>query len=512
MASKKKGIHRREFLRNSTLAGLGVFLGGASWYPSSHAASKERLTILSSVSLSSLQPYVSSSSLEYAIWNHMAEPLVDVDYIKMDYVGVLAESWEFQGKQWIFNLKKNARFHDGSLFTAKDVIYSFQRILNDKKSPQRYALTDIVEMKPADDHTLIMTTKTPTAVMLDRLTNRFIFSKTAADKYGSDVDQHPTGTGPYKFVSWQRDGQLVLTRNDDYWGPKADIKEIVTRKVGEDAARVAGLLAGQGDVINNVPVEDVSRIEKNPRTRIERAQGQRMYFLVLNPAYKPFDNKLVRQAFNYAIDPSVIIKHIYEGNGYIMDGPVASNVIGADPKLKRYPLDPKKAKELLVKAGYPNGVDVKLYLSPDRYPKAREVCQVIADQLRKADVRTELVAQEFAVFWGNEGVNGGKIPFYYVGRPAVDADTVYEQYFRSGVTKRLDYKNPEFDKLIDEEQTTGDMKKRTALMQQAGRILMEDAPFVPLYTLAEIYGVARNVIWKATPGERVLSYEMKIRS
>ena len=135
MRSQKKGVNRREFLRNSTLAGLGVFLSDAAWCRSSHAASKERLTILSSVSLSSLQPYASSSSLEYAIWNHIAEPLVDVDYIKMDYVGVLAESWEFQGKQWVFNLKKNARFHDGSLFTAKDVIYSFQRILNDKKKP-----------------------------------------------------------------------------------------------------------------------------------------------------------------------------------------------------------------------------------------------------------------------------------------------------------------------------------------------------------------------------------------
>lgn len=511
MRSQNNGINRREFLKNSTLAGVGAFLSGASWYGWSEAASRERLTILSSISLSSLHPYASSSSPEYGIWNHIAEPLVEVDYVKMDYVGVLAESWQFQGKQWIFNLKKGARFHDGSLFTAKDVIHSFERILNDKKSPQRYALTDITEMKAADDHTLVMTTKTPNAVMLDRLTDRFIFSKTAADKYGSEVDQHPTGTGPYKFVSWQRDGQLVLTRNDDYWGPKAAIKEIVTRKVGEDAARVSGLLAGQGDVINNVPVEDVSRIERNPRTRIERAQGQRMYFLALNPAHKPFDNKLVRQAFNYAIAPSVIIKHIYEGNGYVMDGPVASNVIGADPKIKRYPLDPKKAKELLTKAGYPNGVDVKLYLSPDRYPKAREVCQVIADQLRKAEVRTELIAQEFAVFWGNEGVNGGKLPFYYVGRPAVDADTLYEQYFRSGVTKRVDYKNPEFDNLIDEEQTTGDMKKRIALLQQAGRILMDDVPLVPLYTLAEIYGIARNVIWKATPGERVLSYAMKIR-
>lgn len=510
MRSNRNGVNRRDFLKQTTLAGLGLW--ATSWPRVGYSATAERLTILTSVSLSSLDPYAFSSSPEYGIWTHMAESLVDVDYVKMDYVGVLAESWEFQGKKWVFHLRKGVRFHDGSLFTAKDVIYSYQRILNHKKSPQRYALTDITEMNAPDDHTLILTTKTPTAVLLIRLGNRNILSKTAADKYGSEVDQHPTGTGPYKFVSYRRDGQLVLTRNDDYWGGKAAIKEIVTRKVSEDAARVSGLLAGQGDVINNVPVEEISRIESNPKTRIERAQGQRMYFLALNPVFKPFDNKLVRQAFNYAIDPSVIIKHIYEGNGYVMDGPVASNVIGADPKIKRYPLDPKKAKELLAEAGYPNGVDVKLYLAPARYPKAREVCQVIADQLQKAGVRTELVTQEWAIFWGQEGVNGGKLPFYYVGRPAVDADTLYEQYFRSGVTKRIQYKNPEFDKLIDEEQITGDMKKRRAILQQAGRILMDDAPFVPLYTLAEIYGVAQNVLWEATPGERVLAYEMKIRS
>jgi peptide/nickel transport system substrate-binding protein len=509
MRSNRDGINRRVFLKQSALAGVSL-IANATWPRASYSANAERLIILSSVSLSSLDPYGSSSSPEYGIWNHMAESLAEVDYTKMDYVGVLAESWEFQGKNWIFHLRKGVRFHDGSPFTAKDVIHSYQTILNHKKSPQRYALTDITEMKAADDHTLVLTTKDPTAVMIDRLTNRNIFSKAAADKYGSDVQQHPTGTGPYKFVSWQRDGQLVLTRNDDYWGPKAAIKEVITKKVAEDAARVSGLLAGQGDVINNVPVEEVARIEGNPRTRIERAQGQRMYFLALNPVFKPFDNKLVRQAFNYAIDPSVIIKHIYEGNGYVMNGPVASNVIGADPNVKRYPLDVTKAKELLAKAGYPSGVDVKLYLAPDRYPKAREVCQVIADQLQKAGIRTELVVQEFPIWWGQEGVNGGKLPFYYVGRPAVDADTVYEQYFRSGVTKRIEYKNPEFDKLIDEEQVTGDMKKRTELLRQAGRILMEDVPFVPLYTLAEIYGVARNVMWKATPGEMVLASKMKI--
>jgi peptide/nickel transport system substrate-binding protein len=509
MRPDPNAVTRRRFLKQSALLSAG-FLANAPFAGTSYAASADRLTIFTSVSLSSLNPYSFSSAPEYGIWNHMAESLVEVDYEKMGYAGVLAESWEFQGKKWVFNLRKGVRFHDGSPFTVKDVIYSFERLLKDKKSPQRYALTDIVEMKAADDHTLILNTKQPTAMMIERLNNRSILSRAAADKYGSDVDQHPTGTGPYKFVSWQRDGQLVLTRNDDYWRGKAAIREIITRKVAEDAARVSGLLAGQGDVINNVPVEEIGRIENNPRTRIEKAQGQRMYFLVLSPAFKPFDNKLVRQAFNYAVDPSVIIKHVYEGNGYVMDGPVASNVIGADPKLKRYPFDPAKGKDLLAKAGYPDGLDVKLYLAPDRYPKAREVCQVIADQLRRAGIRAELVAQEFAVFWGQEGVNGGKLPFYYVGRPAVDADTVYEQYFRSGVTKRAQYSNPAFDKLIDEEQTTGDMNKRVELLRQAGRILMEDVPFVPLYTLAEIYGVARNVLWKAKPGETVLAYDMKI--
>jgi len=302
-----------------------------------------------------------------------------------------------------------------------------------------------------------------------------------------------------------------MTRNDDYWGRKADIKEIVLKKVGEDAARLAGLLAGQGDVINNVPVEELGRLDKHPRVRAEQVEGLRMYFLAMNVTHKPFDNKLVRQAFNYAVDPTVVIKHIYEGHGYVMNGPLGANVIGYDPKTNRYPYDPKKAKELLIKAGFANGLEVRLFFSPDRYPKARGVCQVIADQLGKVGVKGELVSQEFAIFWGGDGVKGGKIPFYYVVRPAGDADTVYDQYFRSGRTKRVGFQNTEVDRLIDEEQKAEDQKKRVALLQQIGRVLMEEAALVPLYTLAEIYGVARNVIWKAHPEEKVLAFDMKIR-
>jgi peptide/nickel transport system substrate-binding protein len=511
MTAKSHGIKRRDFLKQGTLAGLGALLGNFI-VRTSYAASRERLTILSSIGLDTLHPYAHSSSPHYGIWNNMIEPLVEVNYAKRDYFGVLAESWQFQGKKWIFKLRKNIRFHDGSPFTAQDVIYSISRMKNDKASLQKENFRDLVEMQALDEHTVAFITEAPNAVFLDRLQNRFILGKTGTEAQGGDpAERKPVGTGPYRFVSWQRDGNLVMTRNDNYWGPKAAVKEIVTRRVKEDAGRVAGLLAGQGDVANNIPIEELSRFENNPRVRGEKVEGVRMYFLAMNVTHKPFDNKLLRQAINYGVDPAVIIKHIYEGNGYVMNGPMGSNVIGFDPKIKRYPYDPKKAKELLDKAGFSQGLEIKLYFSPDRYPKAKEVCQVIADQLAKIGIKTELISQEFVIFWGKDGVNGGKLPFYYVGRPAADADTVYDQYYRSGVSPRIQYKNPEFDKLIDEEQKTGDPKKRVAILQQAGRILMEDVPFVPLYTLAEIYGVARNVVWKARPDEKIIAAEMKIK-
>ena len=510
MRSDNLKINRRDFLRRTVSIGLGAWTAPAL-ASKAFAASRDRVVVFQGVGLDSLHPYAYSGGGISGIWQHVIEPLIEMDYSRNEYVGVLAESWEFQGNKWLFRLRKKIRFHDGSPFTSKDVLFTLDRIVNDRKSLQASNFIEVTAVDAPDEYTVVITTKQPNAVLLERLNNRFIVSQAAAEKNGNQLDNYKIGTGPYKIISWQRDGNLVMTRNDDYWGPKAAIKEIVLKKVGEDAARLAGLLAGQGDVGNNVPVEELGRLDKHPRVRAEKVEGLRMYFLAMNVTHKPFDNKLVRQAISYAVDPTVVIKHIYEGNGYVMNGPLGANVIGYDPKTKRYAYDPKKAKELLTKAGFANGLEVKLYFSPDRYPKAREVCQVIADQLAKAGVKTELVSQEFAIFWGTDGVNGGKIPFYYVGRPAIDADTVYDQYYRSGRTKRVSFQNAEVDRLIDEEQKTGDQKKRVALLQQIGRILMEEAALVPLYTLAEIYGVARNVIWKAHPEEKVLAYDMKIR-
>ena len=511
MRSNRSKITRRTFLKTTAALGLGG-LSVAGHARTAGAASRDRVVVFQGVGLDSLHPYGYSGGGISGIWQHVIEPLIEMDYSRNEYVGVLADSWEFQGKRWLFRLRKNVRFHDGSPFTSKDVLFSIDRMINDRKSLQASNFKEITGVEAPDEFTVAITTKQPNAVLLERLNNRFIVSHAATEKNGGQLDNYKIGTGPYKLVSWQRAGNLVLTRNDDYWRAKPEIKEALIKTVKEESARVAGLLAGQADAISNLPIEEIERVAKNPRTRVEKVQGYRMYFLAMNVTYKPFDNKLVRQALNYSVDPSVILKHIYEGNGYVLNGPLSSNMIGHDPSIKRYPHDPKRARELLAKAGYPNGLEVKLYLAPDRHLKGKEVCQVIARQLEAGGIKTELVPQEYPIYWGRDGVNGGKLPFYYAGRSAYDADTFYDQYFHTGVTKRTGYSNPEFDKLVEEEQQTGDHKKRVAVLQQAGRIVMEDAAFVPLYTLAEIYGVARNIIWQGNPNNEIIVADMKIKS
>jgi peptide/nickel transport system substrate-binding protein len=505
-------IDRRSFLKSSAAFAVSA-AAGRYVQRNAYGASRDRVTIYHTSVADSINPYNHSSSPIYGQWQHVMEPLVELDYKKQDYVGVLADSWQFLGNKWTFKLKKNIKFHNGAPLTSKDVAFSIEKMRDEKGgSLQASNFKDVTEVQTPDELTVVFVTKQPLAIFLDRLENRFILSKVAGDKFGDKLYDNPIGTGPYKFVSYQRGGNMVFTRNDEYWGGKAAIKEIVFRKVTEDAARLAALESGQTDFINNVPDHEVARLQKHPRIRIDKIEGLRMFFLAFNMSFKPWDNKLVRQAANYSVDASAIVKNIFDGIGYPINGPVGANVVGADPKLRRYPFDPQKSKELLTKAGFPNGCDIQLYYSAGRYPKDREVCQVVAAQMVKGGFRVELVSQEWALFWDKQGVNGGKLPFYYIGRGSLtDADTLYDQYFRTGTTKRTNYSNPDLDKLIEEQQKTADQKKRIAILQKAGKMIMEEAPFIPLYNLADIYGVARNLIWKMRPDEKVLGWDMSIK-
>ena len=171
----------------------------------------------------------------------------------------------------------------------------------------------------------------------------------------------------------------------------------------------------------------------------------------------------------------------------------------------------KEIAGLLAQAGFPNGGDISSTIPRDGYPKDREVLQIVALRWSRAVFASAIRTR--GIFWTKKGAfNGGRLPFYYIGRGSLtDADTLYDQYFRTGTTKRTNYSNPALDKLVEDQQKTADQKKRVAILQQAGKVIMDEALFIPLYNLADIYGAARNLVWKKTADEKVLGWEMNIK-
>src|SRR5262247_894686 len=368
MSKLTKDLTRREFLHKTAAAGAVISLGPLAGLSYAQSPGKNRVTIAHGVGVYSLNPYAVNTSPLQAAWGSVMEPLIDADYEKRGYRGVLAESWQMKGTKLQFNLRKNVRFHDGAPFTSKDVLASFKRILTDKQSLQAPNLQNVGEMDAPNDHTVSITLKKADANALEDINSLVIMKQAAAEKMG-ELDNRPIGTGPFKFTSWDRSGLFVIRRNESYWGQAPKIDEVIYKSIQEDAARIAALEAGQADVISNIPPHEVARLKANPRIRIQQVQGLRPIFLVLSPAYKPLDNVKVRRAITHAIDRERIIKHILEGYAYPLSGLLSPQVFGYEPSAKAFSYDPEKAKQQLTEAGFPNGVEFDYYSPTGRYPK-----------------------------------------------------------------------------------------------------------------------------------------------
>jgi peptide/nickel transport system substrate-binding protein len=500
--SRKSDWSRREFLQKSAAALASIAPLSAARLSYAQSSARSRVTIAHGVGVYSLNPYAVNTSPLQAAWGSIMEPLIDADYEKRGYRGVLAQSWEMKGTKLQFNLRKNIRFHDGAPFTSKDVVASFKRILTDKSSLQAPNLANVGEMDAPNDHTFIIMLKKADANALEDINSRVIMKQSVAEKMG-EADNRPIGTGPFRFTSWERSGQFVVRRNESYWGEPAKIDEVIYKAIQEDAARIAALEAGQADIISNIPPHEVGRLKANPRIRIQQVQGLRPIFLVLSPAYKPLENVKVRRAITHAIDRNRIIKHVLEGNAYPLSGLLSPQVFGYEPSAKAFPYDPEKAKQLLAEAGFPNGFEIDYYSPTGRYPKDREVAQVIVEQLSKVGIKANLKTPEWSIF--NTDYKNGKYPIYLTGRGSLtDADTLFQQYFRTGVTRRtLGYSNPKLDEILEAQQLTFDVKKREKLLWEAHKIILEDAPAVPLWNAMDIYAYRSDLVWTAPPDEKV---------
>ncbi len=456
------------------------------------------------VDLESLNPYWHNTTANYAVWRHFLEPLAEYDFAKKKYLGVLAESWTGNEKGWTFKLHRNVKFHNGAEMTAADVIYSLKRSMDPKFSRQLTLSRAIQSMQAPDPYTLVVTTAKPVVSFLDYLDNTYILSESAAKESGDEatLGRKPVGTGPFKFVEWVRGDRVVAEKNPQYWRGASKIDRIIWKPVAEDAARLALLESGQADLIANVPPHETDRFKNNPALRTEEVRSARIIFLLLDPAHKPLDNKLVRQAIHYALDKDALVKYVLDGKAFRLDGILGPHGFGEDPSFKPFSYNPQKARELLLAAGFANGFEIDFFTSTGRYTKDREIAQAIAGQLAKVGIKARLHTPEWGIF--NDLHRAGKCPICFRGRgTVVDPDDFFNEYFETGVSKRLSYSNPKFDRLLQQQRQIFDADKREQVLQAAIKILLEDAPIVPLYNPIDIYGAKRRLIWKPSPKDYI---------
>jgi peptide/nickel transport system substrate-binding protein len=429
---------------------------------------------------------------------------------------------------WEVKLRKGVKFHNGEDFNAESVKFSLERIINPAnklRGASPFGPLERVEI--VDPYTVRVHTKKPWPIF----TNAMGFRQAAmyppkeyAGKDTAHISRNPIGTGPYKFVRWSKDEEIVLEAFANHWRGAPKIKTVVFRPIPDDAVRVAALQNGEIDVAVNIPPHLAPIIEKHQKITLSTAPSIRTIQLMIythqmggdhkptGPYNHPVSDKRVRQALAYAIDVDEVIKGVLDGKATRVPLPLTSLHFGWDPALKPIKQDVAKAKKLLADAGYPNGIDLTLNSPQGRYVRDKEVAEALTGQYNKAGIRTTLRTYEFVNYLNNMVYVHKAGPVWLIGwgTPTIDAETVYVPLFRSG-NILANFHNEEFNRLVDEAQTIMDEKKRRAQYHGINKLWVEEMPAVPLYQQIDLYGVSRRVNWKARSDEVIKAAEMSLK-
>ncbi len=411
----------------------------------------------------------------------------------------LASSWTVSEdkRTWTFKLRPNVVFHDGTPFNAEAVKATFDRLLDPATgSPRRSALAAVASMAVVDDLTFNVTTKEPFAPLLAQLSayNLYIISPAQMKKQGADLKRAPAGTGPFRFHSWQPGEQLVVARNDQYWGEKARLDQVVFKVVPEDSARTLMLLSGQADVISGLPTVMVKRMEASGKVNVIRRTGYRTIYLGMNLAVKPLDDVRVRHAIAHAIDKAALVKGVLSGIGTLGGSYESSVIEGHDGSLPPYPYDPAKAKKLLADAGHPKGFSIDFYVPTGRYNMDRQVGEAIQAQLAAVGIRANIVAPEISSYLNT--LSQAKAPMFLGGKGSPTGDMDFTQTLSNGSTGRMNhfnFKNPEVDQLILQQRVAVDPGERRKVLDDLQGLVYREAPHVTLYYEDQLWAALKTV-------------------
>ncbi len=376
---------------------------------------------------------------------------------QMKVVSGLASGWHARDPlTYDFTLRNDVKLHGGGTLTADDVVFTFTRLMtagaiNGQTSPRKDLLGPLKSVEKIDDTTVRFTLSQPWPVFPAMLTFQEVMPKAFADKVGAaGLATQEDGTGPFKLVQWRRGEQFVLERFPGYFGGGAAcIDHLIVKVIPENASRVAALLAGDVDIINELPVDAIRQVEANPSTKVASVNGTRTFFVSLNNTRPPFNDARVRQAANYALNKQVIIDRILRGHAVALNGVMSPDAFGFNPALPSYGYDVAKAQALLAEAGHADGIDVTL----DTDGAGKDMAEAIAALLTQAGIRTKVAvgeATQVRAKWLAKGPHDGDMWLSSWGNGSLDPIDIFNPTLHTGGSGNSSgYSSPEVDKLLD---------------------------------------------------------------
>jgi peptide/nickel transport system substrate-binding protein len=492
-----------------------------------------------------MDPYSQNENLTNNINWHIYDTLVTRDR-NLKIVPGLASSWEQTGPTtWRFKLRPGIKFHDGTPFTADDVVFSFQRATEDTSQIRAYARAS-GKPRRIDDLTVEFVTDGPNPIELEHIVTIFIMSKSWSEKNKATkpldfknkeemiTARQANGTGAYILKTREPDVKTVMVKNPDWWGWKdkdndGNVTEMIYTPIANDATRLAALVAGNVDVVNDPAPQDVPRLAQTPGVKVIEGFEQRIVFLGMDQARdellysnvkgkNPLKDKRVRQALYQAIDIEAIHKATMRGLSKPSGGLTPSPVQSTPELERRLPFAPEQSRKLLAEAGYPGGFEVTLDCPNNRYVNDEKICQAIAAMWSKVGVNTKLVTMPRAQYFPKLekldtsiymlGWGGGSTDAIFTLQPVLatfngkgDGDYNYGRYTNSA----------KFDALVAEIKNEMNADKRLALIRRALELNKDEINVLPLHRQVIPWAVRANVDTPHRADNNVWAYRTKIK-
>lgn len=528
---------RRALIAAAVLTAFAFHVGPAAAQDNSC-----RVVFAHGAAVSSIDPHYHALTPNGAIAEHIFSKMVLQDENLRVKPG-LAKSWEVSEddpKVWTFHLRDDVKWHDGTPFTADDVVYTFERVPNVPNSPSNYSIytQHVADIEVVDDHTIRFTTHDVFPLMPQYAALLTIISRHASEGRTTQEFNEGVaaiGTGPYKYKEYVPGEKIVLTRNEDYWGEKPDVKEVEFRFISNNATRVAALLAGDVDVIDTVPTIDADSLAARDGIRVVSTAGVRNIYLFLDQGREetpfvvdnngqPFDkNPLldvkVRTALSMAINRTALVAAVMNGQASPSGQLLPEGVMGHVDELTPLEYDAEGARALLAEAGYPDGFRITLHGPNDRYINDAEVVQAVAQMWTRIGVKTTVDTMPSNVYFTRAGKTEFSAGLLGWGTGSGEPDSPMVGILATpnaergrGTANRSLYSSAEFDGLLDKAMASVDIDEREAVYRDATRVAINDVAIIPLHHQYNIWAMRDGLDMVPQVDEQSLSKNISIEN